>query len=59
MVTPYSWAAIFNGYDKNAMADWPFPVIPQYFGERKPEDIGICDAKVTHIWTQDRKALNI
>lgn len=52
---PYSWAAIFNGYDKEKMADCPFEVIPAYLAEEKPEAFGIEDAKVTHIWTQDRK----
>lgn len=50
---PYSWSAIFNGYDKEAMADCPFPVIPKYLSEQTfPED-AISDAQVTHIWTQD------
>lgn len=50
---PYSWAAIINGYDRDAMASCPFPVIPQYLGERDEADFGIGDARVTHIWTQD------
>lgn len=50
---PYSWAAIVNGYDRDAMASCPFPVIPQYLGERPESDFGIGDARVTHIWTQD------
>ena len=50
---PYSWAAIVNGFDREAMALCPFPVIPQYLGERDAADFGISDARVTHIWTQD------
>jgi len=50
---PYSWGAIINGYDREAMASCPFPVIPQYLGEREESDFGIGDARVTHIWTQD------
>ena len=51
---PYSWSAIFNGYDPDAMSSCPFPVISQYLGLQKfPEDC-IPNAKVTHIWTQDR-----
>ena len=51
---PYSWAAIFNGYDPVAMASCPFPVIPDYLGQRSfPED-AIDGAQVTHVWTQDR-----
>lgn len=51
---PYSWGAIINGYDREAMASCPFPVIPQYLGERPATDLGIGDSRVTHIWTQDR-----
>ncbi len=51
---PYSWAAIFNGYDPAAMASCPFPVIPEYLGQRTfPED-SLAGAQVTHVWTQDR-----
>jgi len=50
---PYSWSAICNGYDPEAMADCGFPVIPQYLAERSwPED-QLPGAKVTHVWTQD------
>ena len=52
---PYSWAAIINGYDREAMASCPFPVIPQYLGARSESDFGIEDARVTHIWTQDQE----
>ncbi len=52
---PYSWAAIFNGYDKDKMADCPFPVIPEYLGKVGPATMGIQGAQVTHIWTQDRQ----
>ena len=51
---PYSWAAIFNGYDPETMASCPFPVIPAYLSQQK--DFGGCipGARVTHLWTQDR-----
>jgi hypothetical protein len=50
---PYSWSAIFNGYDEQAMGDCPFPVIPEYLSrQRFPQD-SIPGARVTHIWTQD------
>ena len=52
---PYSWAAIINGYDRTAMDSCPFPVIPQYLGQRPDSDFGIDDARVTHIWTQDQE----
>jgi predicted dehydrogenase len=52
---PYSWSAIFNGYDPAAMEDCGFPVIPRYLEKQQfPEDI-IAGAKVTHVWAQDRK----
>ena len=50
---PYSWSAIFNGYEPSVMADCGFPVIPEYLSHQKfPEDC-IPHAHVTHIWTQD------
>ena len=52
---PYSWSAICNGYDKKFMDECPFPVIPDYlYKQNYPEDF-IEGAKVTHIWTQDRR----
>jgi hypothetical protein len=51
---PYSWAAIFNGYDAKAMASCPFPVIPQYLGRQALVGGAIAGARVTHVWTQDR-----
>ena len=29
---PYSWSAIVNGFDPEAMAACPYPVIPRYLG---------------------------
>jgi len=51
---PYSWSAIFNGYEAKAMQDCPFPAIPDYLSQQNfPED-GLGESgKVTHIWTQD------
>ena len=52
---PYSWSAIFNGYDQEAMADCPFPVIPEYLSKESfPNNYLNHLAEVTHIWTQDR-----
>lgn len=51
---PYSWAAIFNGYDHGYMQCCEFPIILEYLAKRKfPEDI-LSTGRVTHIWTQDR-----
>ena len=51
---PYSWAAIFNGYDPVAMASCPFPVIPAYLARQTFPADAIPNARVTHVWAQDR-----
>lgn len=51
---PYSWSAIFNGYEPVYMEDCGFPVIPRYLEKQKYPDDCIQNAKVTHIWTQDK-----
>lgn len=50
---PYSWSAIFNGYDVDAMSACPFPVIPAYLAEQDWPQARVTGAEVTHIWTQD------
>jgi predicted dehydrogenase len=50
---PWSWAAIFNGYEKSAMAACPFPAIPRYLAEHRFPEETIDGARVTHVWTQD------
>lgn len=50
---PYSWSAIFNGYDVTAMEQCGFPVIPRYLEKQCFPDDAITDARVTHVWTQD------
>lgn len=50
---PYSWSAIFNGYDRELMAQSPYPVIAQYLNLQPPETLGIAGARITHIWTDD------
>lgn len=50
---PYSWSAIFNGYDPDIMAECPYEVIPEYLGKQPEETVGIPGARVTHIWTDD------
>lgn len=52
---PYSWSAIFNGYNQDYMKDCPFPVIPEYLSKQKFPDDCIKGVKVTHIWTQDKQ----
>lgn len=50
---PYSWSAIFNGYDETEMKQCPFSSIPEYLSMEPKEKLGIEGAKVTHIWTDD------
>ncbi len=50
---PYSWSAIFNGYDPEEMAACPFPSIPEYLGDQPKDTLQIENARVTHIWTDD------
>lgn len=51
---PYSWSAIFNGYDETLMENCPFPAIPEYLSNYSFPDDSIKEAEVTHIWTQDQ-----
>ncbi len=51
---PYSWSAIFNGFDMNFMKDCPFSSIPDYLAKKQfPTDFLTQEAEVTHIYTQD------
>jgi hypothetical protein len=50
---PYSWSAIFNGYDPAEMARCPFPGIPEYLDKEPKENFGLDGARVSHIWTDD------
>jgi len=50
---PYSWSAIFNGYDPGEMARCPYPTIPDYLGKQPKNSLGIPGARITHIWTDN------
>ncbi|MFC1607865.1 Gfo/Idh/MocA family oxidoreductase [Candidatus Latescibacterota bacterium] len=50
---PYSWSAIFNGYDHNEMKQCPYATIPNYLGKEPKESLRIHGAQVTHIWTDN------
>ncbi|TVT58090.1 MAG: hypothetical protein FHK82_05090 [Sedimenticola thiotaurini] len=52
---PYSWSAIFNGYDPDEMEHCGFPVIPRYLKKQVFPRDQIAGAKVTHVWAQDRE----
>ncbi|WP_414660639.1 Gfo/Idh/MocA family protein [Horticoccus sp. 23ND18S-11] len=47
---PYSWSAMFNGYNREAMTrECPFAGIPVYLNKQPVETLTIPGAKVTHI----------
>ncbi len=47
---PYSWSAIFNGYDRELMTrECPFPGIPDYLNKQPADGLTIPGAKVTHV----------
>jgi len=51
---PYSWSAIINGdYNHEEMDKCGFAGIPIYLAANS-DTIGIDDAVVTHVWTQER-----
>ncbi len=50
---PYSWSAIFNGYDPEEMAKGPYGVIAEYLDKEPKDTLQIEGARVTHIWTDD------
>ncbi len=52
---PYSWSAIFNKYNREAMTEeCPFPGIPAYLNKEDYGTIGIPGAKVTHVFCDKR-----
>ena len=46
---PYSWSAMFNGYNPEEMETCGFPVIPRYLEMQPKETFGIPGAKITCI----------
>ena len=46
---PYSWSAMFNGFDPEEMSKCPFPVIPVYLKKQPPNTLGIPGARITCI----------
>ncbi|WP_412852672.1 Gfo/Idh/MocA family protein [Ectothiorhodospira shaposhnikovii] len=51
---PYSWSAIFNGYEPEAMEKCGFPVIPRYLEQQRWPEARISSAEVVAVWTQDK-----
>jgi hypothetical protein len=53
---PYSWSAIFNGYDREAMTrECPFAGIPVYLNREDVNTLRITGANVTHIYCDRRQ----
>lgn len=50
---PYSWSAIFNGYDPREMQKCGYPVIPAYLCKQRWPEAQISGATVSSVWTQD------
>lgn len=52
---PFSYSALFNGYDPTELeARCPFSLIKDYLPREHRNEVFIEGAKVTHIWTQSR-----
>lgn len=52
---PYSWSAMFNRFNKEAMTkECPFPAIPGYLNKENYDTIGIPGAKVCAIYCDKR-----
>ncbi len=52
---PYSWSAMFNGYDETAMAECPYAGIPVYLDKQPKHTLRIPNTEVTHICCDDPK----
>jgi hypothetical protein len=50
---PFSWSAIFNGFNPEAMARCPYPVIYEYLRRQPAEALGLPGARVTHVWCEN------
>ena len=52
---PYSWSSIINGrFDADIISRQGYPAVSTYL-EANQDTVGLNDAQVTHIWTQDRE----
>jgi hypothetical protein len=53
---PYSYSAIFNGYNKKKLLKkCPYPIIKDYLIKQHKNKDHSPHAKLTHIWTQNKK----
>ncbi|MCX7705510.1 MAG: Gfo/Idh/MocA family oxidoreductase [bacterium] len=52
----YSWSAIINGrYNPELLKQCGYPIIYEYLSTQPQTNLGIPDARITHVWTRDRK----
>ena len=52
---PYSWSAIFNGYNQKLMTEeCPFAGIPVYLNKEPKDTLRITGANVTHVYCDNR-----
>jgi hypothetical protein len=51
---PYSWSAMYNGFNREFMDRCPFAGIPAYLNKQPPETIGIKGAHITHVYCDNR-----
>ena len=50
----YSWSIIINGkYNASALAKCPYAAIIDYISKEPENNLGIENAEVTHVWTDD------
>jgi len=54
---PFSFSAIINGYDDDALGRSGWPGIHEYVRRRHPAEFGIPGLSVTHAWGQDAEAV--
>ena len=53
---PYSWSIIINGkYNASALAECPYAAIIDYISKQPTNTLGIENAEVSHIWTDNLK----
>jgi len=55
---PYSWSAIVNGrFDADEITKIGYPAVAAYLQANK-ETLGLPQARVTHVWAQEREIAN-
>lgn len=52
---PYSWSAIFNGYEVESIESCGFPAIPRYLEQQSWPNARIGGAEVVAVWTQSEE----